>query len=144
MADLKCGVTLKPKAVEAADYHKRVFLERDFQLAYWHYDYPDEWFSPAGLFDPSAQDFQQRNFMRYDPPAEFQQLLLRCQDRREFGEVRRAMQQLHAAFVAEMPFIPLWHLDTHALLATGLTTVPPAAQLDPLSPFTHVEQWSVK
>ena len=82
--------------------------------------------------------------MNYVPPSDFQDILARCQDRRDFGAVRRAMRQLHATFAAEMPFIPLWHLDTHALLAAGLTTVPSAAQFDPLAPFTHVEQWAVK
>ena len=52
--------------------------------------------------------------------------------------VRQAMRQLHATSATEMPFIPLWYLDTHAPLAAGLTTAP--AQLDPLAPFTHIEQ----
>ena len=144
VADLKCGVTLALKPVDPADYHKDVFLARNFQLAYWHHDYPDEWFNQAGLFDPAAQEFHGRNFIRYDPPAGVQQVLARCQDRREFGEVQKAMRQWHAAFAREMPIIPLWHLDTHALFAAGLTTVPPAGQIDPLAPFTHIEQWSVK
>ena len=144
VAEPDAGVTLKLKAVPPADYYRLVFLERDFQLAYWHYDYPDDWFSPAGLLDPGGQEFQGRNFMRYEPSTDMQQLLLLCQDRREFGVVQKAMQQLHATFAAEMPFIPLWHLDTHALLGAGLTTVPPAAQLDPLAPFTHIEQWSLE
>ena len=143
VAGLNAGVTIKPKAVPVADYYRVVFQERDFQLAYWHYDYADDWFSPAGLFDPGSQEFLGRNFMRYMPPAEMQQILARCLDRRDFGVVRTAMRQLHGTFAAEMPFIPLWHLDTHALLAAGLTTVPLAAQIDPLAPFTHIEQWSL-
>src|SRR5262249_24205192 len=140
VADLKCGVTLVPKAVDPADYYNQVFFERSFHLAYWHHDYPDEWFSPAGLVDPAAKEFRGRNFIQYTPPAAVQQVLLRCQDRREFEAVRTAMRQWHLAFLREMPVIPLWHLDTHALFAAGLTTVPPAALLDPLAPFTHVEQ----
>jgi ABC-type transport system substrate-binding protein len=144
VAELKAGVTLKLQPVKAENYYKEVFQERSFQLAYWHYDYPNDWFNPAGLFDAAAQEFQGRNFMRYVPPTALSNLLVKCQDRRDFGEVRQAMQQLHATFATEMPFIPLWHLDTHALLAAGLTTVPPANQLDPLAPFTHIEQWSVR
>ena len=78
------------------------------------------------------------------PPADVQDMLSRCQDRRDFGAVRTALRQWHAAFAREMPIVPLWHLDTHVLLASGLTTVPPAQLLDPLAPFTHVEQWSIK
>jgi ABC-type transport system substrate-binding protein len=142
VAEVKAGVTLRLKAVPAADYHRQVFESRDFQLAYWHHDYRDDWFSPAGLFERSANDVG--NFMHFVPSKEMHELLLDCQDRRQFGAVQEAMQRLHLTFAAEMPFIPLWHLDTHALLAAGLTTVPPAAQLDPLAPFTHVEQWSIR
>jgi ABC-type transport system substrate-binding protein len=142
VAEVKAGVTLRPMAVPAADYHRHVFESRDFQLAYWYHDYRDDWFSPSGLFERSAAD--PLNFMHYGPPGEVQQLLLQCEDRRQFSAVRDAMQRLHLTFATEVPFIPLWHLDTHALLAAGLTTVPPAAQLDPLAPFTHIEQWTVR
>jgi ABC-type transport system substrate-binding protein len=142
VAEVKAGITLKPMSVTAADYYRQVFENRDFDLAYWSYDYRDDWFRPAGLLERSTAD--PRNFTHYVPPGEVQQLLLQCQDRRQFGAVREAMQRLHLTFATEMPFIPLWHLDTHALLAAGLTTVPPAAQLDPLAPFTHIEQWTVR
>jgi ABC-type transport system substrate-binding protein len=143
VAEQNAGVTLKLKAVDAAGYYQTIAYDTNFQLAYWHYDYPDDWFSPSGLFDPSAVTHGARNFMNY-VPIELQPPLARCQDRRDFGVVRKAMRQLHETFAAEMPFIPLWHLDTHALLAAGLTTVPPAAQLDPLAPFTHIEQWTLR
>jgi ABC-type transport system substrate-binding protein len=144
VAGLNLGVTLELKAVDANKYYEEVVENNDFQLAFCHYDYPDDWFSPAGLLDPLARAHGGRNFMGYDPPAEVQGLLNRCQYQRDFGEVRKAMWQLDESFRTEIPFIPLWHLDTHALLAAGLTTVPPAALLDPLAPFTHIEQWSVK
>jgi ABC-type transport system substrate-binding protein len=143
VASLNTGVTLKLKAVDADKYYQEI-LTTDFELAYWHYDYPDDWFSPAGLLDPLARGPGGRNFMGYVPPFDMQEQLTRCQDRRDFGVVQQAMQQLDASFRTEMPFIPLWHLDTHALLAAGLTTAPPASLLDPLAPFAHIEQWTVK
>jgi ABC-type transport system substrate-binding protein len=144
VTELNCGVTIVPKVVDAADYYQQIVYSTDFRLAYWHHDYPDEWFSQAGLFDPAARGLGNRNFIGYVPPADVQGMLSRCQDRRDFGEVRTAMRQWHAAFAREMPIIPLWHLDTHALLANGLTTVPAAGQIDPLAPFTQIEQWSIK
>lgn len=146
VADVNGGVTIVPKAVDPADYHQTVFLNRDFRLALWHYDYPDEWFGQGGLFafDPAAQGHLGRNFLGYNPSAEVKALLARCQDRRDFAAVRTAMRQWHMEFLKEMPVVPLWHLDTHALLAAGLTTVPQAGLLDPLAPFTHIEQWAVK
>ncbi|HEX4588377.1 MAG TPA: ABC transporter substrate-binding protein [Gemmataceae bacterium] len=143
VAEANAGVTLKPTPVAADDYYQQIVYNTDFDLAYWHYDYPNDWFSPAGLLDSSARGHGGRNFMRYTPSSAINDLLVKCQDRREFGVVQQAMRQLHTTFGYEVPFIPLWHLDTHALLAVGLETVPPAPQLDPLAPFTHIEQWSV-
>jgi peptide/nickel transport system substrate-binding protein len=144
LEELKAGVTLKLKAEPPAELRRRVESENDFQLAYWHYDYPDDWFSPAGLLDPKATGLGNRNFLGYVPPPDFDAVLARCQNRRDFAEVRKAMQRLHDVFVKEMPFIPLWHLDTHLLIHAGLETVPPAGQLDPLAPFTHIERWTLK
>jgi ABC-type transport system substrate-binding protein len=136
-------VTLQLTPLEPAELRQKVEVETDFHLAYWHHDYPDEWFSPAGLFDPKARGLGNRNFMGYRPEAQFDQLLTRCQNRRDFGELRRAMQQLHAEFRTEMPFIPLWHLDTHVLIHSSLHVHPSVALLDPLAPFTHVERWAL-
>jgi hypothetical protein len=36
-----------------------------------------------------------------------------------------------------MPFIPLWQLDTHLAIHKDLTLL----NLDPLRVFTHVEKW---
>jgi hypothetical protein len=135
-------VPLKLIPLEPDELRRKVEVETDFHLAYWHYDYTDDWFSPAGLFDPKAQGSGNRNFMRYQPSADFGATLARCQDRRDFGEVRKAMQRLHAVFrTTEMPFIPMWHLDTHVLVADRLQVEPAVALLDPLAPFVHVDQW---
>lgn len=144
IADLKCGVTLVPKAVPASDYYRQIVLENDYQLAYWRYDYSDDWFNLTGLFDPAATGLGNRNFLGYQPPAIIQQLLARTQDRRDFSVVKRAMQQLHLALAEESPIIPLWHLDTHVLLSNALTTVPSTSRINPLAPFTDIEQWSLR
>jgi hypothetical protein len=43
-----------------------------------------------------------------------------------------------------MPFIPLWHLDTHVLVSDRLETRPAPGQLDPLAPFSHADEWRLK
>jgi ABC-type transport system substrate-binding protein len=141
LADAKVTVKLTP--LEPAELFKKVVVEKDFHLAYWHYDYPDEWFSPAGLLDPKAGGLGNRNFMGYQPSAEFATLLAGCQNRRDFGAIRKSMQQLHAAFRTELPFIPLWHLDTHVLAAADLRVAPSVTLLDPLAPFAQVEHWTL-
>ena len=125
---VKPEFTLTPVAVPPEKLWKQIEFDNDFDLAFRHYDYADDWFSLSGLLDPSAPPGHgSRNFMAYKPSEFFGPVLARCQDRRDFGELREAMHKLHAEFVEELPFIPLWHLDTHVLMSQKLETRPPAA-----------------
>jgi ABC-type transport system substrate-binding protein len=143
--DLKPGFTIKLVAVPPDKLWRQIELDADFQLAFRHYDYADDWFNIGGLLDPSAPNSGGgRNFMSYKPSEAFGRVLADCQDRRDFGELRKQMHRLHAAFIEELPFIPLWHLDTHVLIGKSLETRPAAGQLDPLMPFAHIDEWRVK
>jgi hypothetical protein len=51
------------------------------------------------------------------------------------------MRQLHVEFRKEVPFIPLWRLETHVLASSRLRTDPAVPLLDPLSPFVFVDRW---
>jgi len=142
---VKPEFTLTPVAVPPEKLWKQIEFDTDFDLAFRHYDYADDWFSLSGLLDPSAPPGHGgRNFMAYKPSESFGPLLARCQDRRDFGKLREAMHKMHAEFVEELPFIPLWHLDTHVLMSQKLETRPSAGQLDPLQPFTHIDEWRLK
>src|SRR5262245_30442465 len=101
VAALKAGVSLTLKPVPPDDLRQQVEVVNDYQLAYAHYDYPDEWFHPGGLLDPHARGLGNRNYLNYTPPPEFDGLLAACQNRRDFGALRQAMQQLHAEFTGK-------------------------------------------
>lgn len=147
LGEYKITIKLTPRS--PAEFLKQVVTENDFQLAYWRYDYPDEWYGLGGLLDPQRAGPPDkpgdRNFMGYVPSQDFGTLLARTQSHRDFGELRTAMRQLHVEFRnREMPFIPLWSLDTHVLASSRLRTVPAVPLLDPLAPFLFADQWTLR
>lgn len=147
LGEYKITIKLAPRP--PADFRKQVITENDFQLAYWRYDYPDEWYGVGSLLDPlragPPDKPGDRNFMGYMPGQDFGTLLARTQSHRDFGELRTAMRQLHVEFRnREMPFIPLWCLDTHVLASSRLRTVPAVPLLDPLAPFLFADQWTLR
>lgn len=141
-------VTLRLVPLPLADLRRQVTVETDFQLAFWQHDFADDWFDLGGLLDPQrigpSGKPNGRNFMSYVPSPDFASLLARSQSHRDFGELRTAMRQLHVEFRKEMPFIPLWQLDTHVLATSRLRTEPAIALLDPLAPFLFIDQWTLK
>jgi hypothetical protein len=147
LGEYKITLKLAPRPI--ADFRKQVLLEHDFQLAYWRFDFADEWFDLGAWLDPQRigppDRPGNRNFMGYVPSADFGALLARTQSLRDFGELQKAMRQLHLEFGSrEMPFIPLWTLDVHVLASTRLRTVPAAPLLDPLKPFLFIDQWTLQ
>jgi ABC-type oligopeptide transport system substrate-binding subunit len=146
MSEYKIAIRLVPRS--PADLRKQVAVDTDFQLAFWQHDFADDWFDLGGLLDPQRigppGKANGRNFMSYSPSPDFTALLARTQSHRDFGELRIAMRQLHVEFRKEMPFIPLWQLDTHVLASSRLRTEPAIALLDPLAPFLFVDQWTLK
>lgn len=145
VGEVEPGFTIKPVAVPPEKLWRQIEFDTDYHLAFRHFDYADDWFSLAGLLDPSAPPGNGgRNFLGYKPSEAFSSVLSRCQDRRDFGKLREDMHRLHEEFREELPFIPLWHLDTHVLISRSLETRPAAGQLDPLQPFTHIDEWRLK
>jgi peptide/nickel transport system substrate-binding protein len=62
----------------------------------------------------------------------------------DFTQVRRTTHRIHAAFIDEMPFVPLWQLDMHLVLHRNLDVlVPDVRSLDPLNLFHRVEEWKL-
>jgi len=146
LSEYKIAIRLAPRS--PADLRKQVMIDTDFQLAYCQHDFADDWYDVGGWLDPRRIGppgrLGDRNFMSYTPSPDFAAILSRTQVHRDFGELRVAMRQLHLEFRKEMPFIPLWSLDTHVLASSRLRTEPAVTLLDPIAPFLFVDQWTLK
>lgn len=134
-------IEIEPVPLSADELRKAVEQDHDFDLAYYPFDYTSDLFWLGGLLDPEARDRNGRNFLGYEPDATVTQLLRQIRNKRDFTEVKKATHLLHAAMVEQMPFVPLWHLDTHLILSKKLQTVPTPSQIDPLTVFGQIEEW---
>lgn len=154
-------ITVTLEGLNAIDFHKRVYEDRNFDLAYVAFEYPDEWYPQAlgALLDPEAQEQGGRNFMRYPPktvsPSREDKLL-----GQQLEEIRRhadfsgklspQAHELQRRFVEAMPFIPLWQLDRHMVVSTklklhfddGADAVNPK-WLAPDDPFAGIARWKL-
>src|SRR5262249_21927995 len=96
------------------------------------------WLLP--LFQPSGVGVTGTNFLNYENDgalmAQFQQINVRC----EFKEVQKCNHVLHGMFFDKMPFIPLWQLDTFAVLHQNRQPV----LFDPLLVSPDAGRWTLE
>jgi ABC-type transport system substrate-binding protein len=115
--------------------------QRNYQLAYYHLDYPSEdyWLWP--LFDRRAEAMAKggANFLGYED-AVLEGLFRAVMSQRDFSKVRGLTHEIHARLHDRMPLIPLWQLDTHVALHPALRPT----YLDPLRIFTDVAGWKLE
>jgi ABC-type transport system substrate-binding protein len=131
------GVVLEPKPISLYDLHDDIVIHKNFDLAYYYYDFPDETYWLAPLFGPppgSADDSM--NIFKYRTD-DLSNLLSRMRIYRDFSKVREYQWEIHNLLNREMPFIPLWQLDP---LLAYRREVQPAA-FDPLLVFNNIEEW---
>ena len=57
--------------------------------------------------------------------------------------MRQFTHNVHQLFIGEMPFVPLWQLDTHIAVHDSVQTVPEPSRLDPLRVFQNLEEWQL-
>ncbi len=154
-------VTVNLEGLSPLEYHKRVYEDRNFDLAYVAFEYPDEWYPQAlgALLDPEAHEPGGRNFMRYPPKTvslsrEDKQLGQQLEEIRRHsdfsGKLSPQAHDLQRRFVEAMPFIPLWQLDRHIVVSSKLKVhfddVADAANpkwLPPGDPFAGVARWKL-
>lgn len=156
-ATVKISLTLE--GLPNAEFHRRVYNEREFDLAYVPFEYRDDWypFGLGSLLSPTATDAGGRNFMRYPPksakPMAEDELFTRQLDEiRHHADFRGKLipksREVHERFLAAMPFIPLWQLDRHMVVSTGLKVffddgAEPALPkwIPPATIFAGVSRW---
>lgn len=131
------GVELEPKAMEPHQLREEVEVSNAYDLAYYHYDFPDEtyWLKPL-LGSPGGG---RENYLGAQGGPALNQLQ-EAMARRQFAEVRKHTWLAHAQLLQEMPLVPLWQLDPLAALSADLEAVP----FDPLLVFPDVDRWSVQ
>jgi ABC-type transport system substrate-binding protein len=141
-------VTLKPVAVPP-DKLRSALREKNYKLAYWHYDYPDETLSLDPLLGQNGS-----NDLNYHG-AGLQDLINQATARREFDKVRELARKMLGVLDMDMPLIPLWQLDP---LSAYREEVKPAfydrtmgprkdverVPYDPLLVFTDAENWRLE
>jgi ABC-type oligopeptide transport system substrate-binding subunit len=110
--------------------------KKDYDLAYYSYDYPSESYSLGSLLD-------QNNYFNFrdEGAFELQSLFNQIQNHRDFKELKTLTQAVHDRFInRSMPFIPLWQLDTF-IVHTRSLSISPKDIKDPLLVFPGVEDW---
>ena len=157
------SLTIKLLALEPRDLHRLVFNEHRYDLAYVPYDYPDDWhpLGLAGMLDPGAANPGGRNFNEFlapgvNPQVEERDLgteLSKLLEYRDFkGEIEPRAHRIHRLFNDCVPFVPLWQLDRHMLVNTGLkvylddsSTLPSQyLTINPTVLFQNVGRWKLE
>jgi ABC-type transport system substrate-binding protein len=136
------GLQLELESKPPRQLHDEVELGHDFELAYYHYDYPTEAYWLWPLFNPNAKALDRggKNFLGYQNDGQLESLFIKSMAYRDFHEVQGRTQEIHAYLYQKMPLIPLWQLDTHLAIHDDLKPV----RLDPLLVFTDAEQWKLE
>ena len=155
--DRKLTVSLEP--VPPRDFVRRVEDEHRYDLAYVPFEYRDDWY-PLGLgsfLDPTAAAATGRNVTGYlskdaNPSPEdhrLGELLQQVRSSRDVdGKLTPLAHDIHRQFNRTAPYIPLWHLDRHAVLSTALhvyldgqTEEASPRLLNPTTLFSGVGRW---
>ncbi|MFO0806376.1 MAG: ABC transporter substrate-binding protein [Gemmataceae bacterium] len=155
-------LTLRLQPLEPRELHRLVFLEHRYDFAYVPYDYPDDW-HPLGLasmLDPAAANPGGRNFNEYGAPGKGAQqadrdlggALAAIAEFRDFEKkILPKAREIHQMFNDTMPFVPLWQVDRHMLVNSGLRvfvddSIEPAPYhvLNPSVLFHNVGRWRLE
>jgi peptide/nickel transport system substrate-binding protein len=142
VAALGTGLQLELEPKSPRQLHDEVEFGHDYELAYYHYDYPTDayWLWPLFNTNPKALDRGGHNFLGYQNDGQLESLFIKAMGHRDFQEVQRLTQDIHAHLYQKMPLIPLWQLDTHLAVHDDLKM----GRIDPLLVFTDVEQWKLE
>jgi peptide/nickel transport system substrate-binding protein len=134
----KCvGINLILEPRDPHQLREEVEQVHSFDLAYYHYDFPDEtyWLWPLlGGGGPAGENYL--GFKNDD----VQNLQQEAMGYRHFSQVQQYTRAVHLALLREMPVIPLWQLDAFAATAKNVRTGP----FDPIHVFADVDQWRLE
>ena len=162
VAATESGLTLELKPLPPADLWEVTTQTHAFDLAYIPFDYQDDWYTHrlSRFLDPAAAESGGRNVCGYLTPEslptpaddELGRLLAEVRLHRDLDrQLLPKAHEIYRRFNATMPFIPLWRLDRHMVIATsvkvrldGWSTEAPAQLLDPSRLFSGIALWDVR
>jgi ABC-type transport system substrate-binding protein len=133
------GIELEPSPCNPVQLRQDVERTQSYDLAYYHYDFPDETYCLWPLLGPRAVVGGDGNIFKFTD-GNLQEMLQATMKHRDFAQVREHQRTVHQSLMEQMPFIPLWQLDP--LLAYSRAVKP--AALDPLLVFTNIEEWRLQ
>ncbi len=158
----ECGkLEVIPEGVSAVELRTRVEQHGRYELAYLPFDYPDIWHAHAlaAALDPSAAGGGGRNFNWYRAKGTVSSraddgltdALAELKAHRDSeGEIKKAARDVFDRFNEAVPFIPLWQLDRHMVISTGVKVYfdgrakeVPYEQLDPVTLFSNISRWKL-
>jgi ABC-type transport system substrate-binding protein len=128
-AGVQAAIRIKVVPLAAREF-RQAFLDRNYDLAYLHWDFPDATYRLQPLFD----------FVGYEPDAKLNALLGAASSHRHFLRVQEIAHEIHAHFYEQMPLIPLWQLHMHVAVHPALKTVNAEAPFF----FRHVAHWKIE
>ena len=130
-------IKLKAEAVEAHQLREQVEQNHEYDLAYYHLDFPNEDYPLWPLFDPEGME-QGTNYLGY-ADSELTGYLERLKTVRDIHQVQEAAHLIQGLVRTKLPFIPLWQLDTFIALHRDLTLT----HADSLQIFSDVAHWEL-
>ena len=129
------GLRLSAEGVNPYLLREEVEERGNYDLAYYHYDFPEGAFWLWPLLGHSERKGE--NFLGYTGPLLAQ--VQKASSLRYFPEVQATAHAIHARMLdSEMPFIPLWQLTPLYAYRSGSLEMPP---FDPRAPFSRVAIW---
>jgi ABC-type transport system substrate-binding protein len=134
------AIDIELASCSPAQLRRDVEVTHEYDLAYYHWDFPDETYWLWPLFDPQAIGSGGKNFLGYKDDEVLESLFRKAMTHRDFTIVQDLTQRIHDRLYEQMPLVPLWQLDTHVASRKSLIIPEP---LDPLLIFTNVERWSL-
>src|SRR5262249_42323395 len=143
LQELKTGIELELVPRSPRQLRREVEIDRDFDLAYYSYDYPDELYWLWPLFDTSPRALAPGggNYMGYQNDSALESTFQAAMGHRDFAKVQLFTRTIHDLMYQKMPLIPLWQLDTHIAIHNDLK-IP--SSIDPLLVFSDVDKWRLE
>lgn len=154
------AVEIDLKPVPGDRFYRMLEDDHDYDLAYCSFDYKDDLYWLGGLFDRTAGGRGGRNFLGYLTEGSNAQLddndlrltLDEIRSHRDFRDKYRELTwKVHKKFLDRMPFVPLWQIDRHMVIHSGLEIYwdDPGQKVQPdrvdsATVFTGVESWRLK